>query len=54
MERSETPRCDALLSLKLPKSLKREAQKKAEAEGVTLSEVVRRQLQELGSEKATA
>jgi len=54
MERSDTPRCDAFLGVKLPKSLKREARETAENQGITLSEMVRRQLQELGSEETAA
>ena len=51
MERSDTPRCDAFLGVKLPKSLKREARETAENEGITLSEMVRRKLQELQNER---
>jgi len=54
MERSNTPRHDAFLGVKLPKSLKREARDTAENQGITLSEMVRRQLQELGSEETAA
>lgn len=53
MKRSDTPRCNAFLSVKLPKSLKGEVRKVAEAEGITLSETVRRQLRKLvGFEEA--
>jgi len=51
MERSDTPRCDAFLGVKLPTSLKNEARETAENEGITLSEMVRRKLQELQSER---
>ncbi len=54
MERSDTPRCDAFLGVKLPKPLKREAREAAENQGITLSEMVRRQLQELRSKEAAA
>ncbi|WP_162891579.1 hypothetical protein [Salinibacter ruber] len=54
MERSDTPRCDAFLGVKLPRSLKREAREAAENQGITLSEMVRRQLQELRSKEAAA
>lgn len=54
MERSQTPRHDAIMSLKLPRSLKREARETAENEGITLSEMVRRKLQELDSQEAAA
>ncbi|WP_251951938.1 hypothetical protein [Salinibacter ruber] len=54
MERSDTPRHDAFLGVKLPESLKNEARDTAENQGITLSEVVRRQLQELGSEETAA
>jgi len=54
MDRSDSPRHDAFLSVKLPESLKNEARDAAENEGVTLSEMVRRKLQELRSEEVPA
>jgi len=54
MERSDTPRCDAFLGVKLPTSLKNEARETAENEGITLSEMVRRKLQELQEEPQEA
>jgi predicted transcriptional regulator len=47
MDRSDTPRCDAFLSVKLPQNLKDDVRELAEARGVTLSELVRRQLRKL-------
>jgi hypothetical protein len=46
MERSETPRCDALLSLKLPKSLKRDVEQSAERKDRSVSEEARQRLQD--------
>ena len=43
-----------MMSVKLPKSLKREARETAENEGITLSEMVRRKLQELQEEPQEA
>jgi LDH2 family malate/lactate/ureidoglycolate dehydrogenase len=49
-----SPPCDSFLGVKLPAELKRTARDAAENEGITLSEMVRRKLQELRSEEVPA